>query len=250
MSEGTSGTGPAGEGGGAGNGEPNPTGGGASQGGTGTGAENPPPGGEGGTSGGEPLTWEALKAQGIEKPEDVLAAIAERDRWKGHARTWETRAETSAREAREAKKAGLPDEEKAKEDIRDEVRAEIMGTLGVQLAEAAFTKAATGKVASVDDALDLLAPAEKDGTRPEMKRYLRTDGTVDSAAIEGAVERLAKLAPAGTGKTPVPKVDRNGRTGGRPTQLTRSDLQKMSPEKIMEAQKAGQLDDLLSGKLT
>jgi hypothetical protein len=222
-----------------------------SPGGTGTEPESTPPGGEGGTPGtGEPLTWESLKAQGIEKPEDVLTKLQEGERWKGHARTWETRAEASAREAREAKAASLPDAEREKEKIREEARKEVMGTVGVQLAEAAFTRAATGKVASVEDALDLLAPAERDGARPDLKRYLKDDGTVDGTAIEAAVERLAKLAPPVPGKTPAPSVDRGPRTGGRPTQLTRADLQKMSPEKIMEAQRGGQLDDLLSGKLT
>lgn len=240
---GATGTGP-GEGG-----APTPSGAG-SPGGTGTEPASAPPGGGGGTPGTGELTWEALAEKGITSPADALKVLEERDSWKGHARTWETRAEASAREAREAKQAAMPDEEKAREKIREETRREVLGTVGVQLAEAAFTRAATGKVASVEDALDLLAPAEKDGTRPDLKRYVRDDGTVDATAIEAAVERLAKLAPPAPGKTPAPSVDRGPRTGGRPTQLTRADLQKMSPEKIMEAQRAGQLDDLLSGKLT
>lgn len=247
---GATGNGP-GEGTGGATGAPTPSGDG-SQGGTGTEPASGPPGGSGGTPGTdpEPLTWEALKAQGIEKPEDVLAKLQEGERWKGHARTWETRAEKTARELEEAKRGQLSDEERKIQEAKDEARREVMGTVGVQLAEAAFTRAASGKVASVEDALELLAPAERDGTRPDLKRYLKEDGTVNETAIGAAVERLAKLAPPVPGKTPAPPVDRGPRTGGRPVQLTRADLQKMSPEKIMEAQKAGQLDDLLAGKLT
>lgn len=251
MSEGAGATGNgSGEGTGGATGEPTPSGGGSPA-GTGTGAASGQGGGQGGTPGpGEPVTWESLAEAGITKPEDVLAAIAERDRWKGHARTWETRAGQTARELAEAKKGTLSDDERKIQEARDEARREVMGTVGVQLAEAAFTRAATGKVADVDAALELLAPAEKDGTRPDLKRYLSDDGTVNQAAVDAAVERLAKLAPPAPGKTPAPPVDRGPRTGGRPVQLTRADLQKMSPEKIMEAQKAGQLEDLLTGKLT
>jgi hypothetical protein len=216
--------------------------------GQGTGTPPPSPGGADGsqdgiesqTGAGEEgteLTWESLATEGITSPADVMVAL---ERERKNMRTWEDRANAHRKELDALRRQGLPDDEKAKADLRDEIRAEVVRNMAPELARSEFLAAATGRVASVEDALELI----------DLGRFVGDDGKVDKVKIQEAVDRLAKLAPAnGGGKTPPPKVDKGTRTGGRPNQLTQADLKKMSPEAIMAAQKAGQLDDLLTGKI-
>lgn len=226
------------------------------------GTGNAPAGAHGATSGGAPdgagqaggqpnqstsgdeLTWEGLADKGIKSPADALAALAQRDEWKGHARTWESRAKEHERKLTERDRQALPDVERAAREVEDRVRADLVGKMAPEIGKAAFIAEATGKVANVQDALELVDP----------KRFVNDDGTVDTDQLKTTVEKLAKLAPAGaTGQTPPPHVDRGARSGGRPAQLTRQDLQRLEREgrqdEIMKAQKEGRLEDLLSGKI-
>jgi hypothetical protein len=77
------------------------------------------------------------------------------------------------------------------------------------------------------------------------------DGTAIAAAIASAVEANPRLGVApGDPKQPAPNPAQGTSATGAiaPPQLTRADLDRMSPEAIEEARAAGRFDDLLSGK--
>lgn len=187
------------------------------------------------------LTWEALAEKGFKSPADVLALAERAEKDRGHSRTWETRAKEHQKELDKLKRAGLPDDEKALAERDDRVRHEERSKLAPTLGRAAFATAAAGKVASVEDALDLIDPA----------RFVREDGTVDDEKVQAAVAKFAKLGGKseddGTGGK-APAVERGPRNGAKPTQLTKADLARMTPEAINKARADGQLDDLLKIK--
>lgn len=189
------------------------------------------------------ITWESLSEKGIKSPADVIKALGDVETWKGHARTWEGRATASKAELDKLQRAGLPDNERAAAERDDRVRAEERAKLAPTLGAAAFATAAAGKVASVQDALELIDPA----------RFVKDDGTVDDAKVQAAVERFAKLTGGGAGQNGAggggkpPAVERGPRNGDKP-QLSRADLERMSPEQINAARKDGRLDDLLGIK--
>lgn len=223
---------------------------GGSTGGTGTGDGGGS--GSGGSDDGGGIDWASLADKGVKTPDDVLKLIQKATDQQGHARTWQQRAEQNARELEAERRKGMPADEQAKAALRDEIRAEVLGNMAPEIGRAAFLTAATGKVADAESALELIDPAS----------FVKVDGTVDEDKLQRKVNALAKLAPArstagtsstGTGGTEQTSeqpgsVDRGGRTGGKPKQLTRADLQGMTPEAINKARHDGQLNDLLGAK--
>jgi hypothetical protein len=77
------------------------------------------------------------------------------------------------------------------------------------------------------------------------------DGNVDEKAIADALADLVQNKPylaVQDSKRFQGDADAGARKEARPSQLTRSDLDRMSPEQINEARQKGQLDDLLGIK--
>lgn len=78
-----------------------------------------------------------------------------------------------------------------------------------------------------------------------------TDPAALSEAIKAAVEANPRLgaAPAEP-KAPAPNPAQGASASGAtaPAQLGSADLERMTPEQIVEARKSGQLDDLLAGR--
>lgn len=134
-------------------------------------------------------------------------------------------------------------DEKALDDARREAAAEVMTKANARLVSAEFRSAAAKRVKDPRIAVKLvdLSNVEVDD-----------DGNVDAdgitAALDGLLVEYPDLAPSrfeGTadqgavGKQVKPAVK----------QLTRDDLKTMTPQAIIAAEKAGQLD-LLKGKST
>lgn len=76
-----------------------------------------------------------------------------------------------------------------------------------------------------------------------------TDDAAIADAIRSAVESNPRLAAVEQGRLPSyrPAGDVDTRVPTRPVQLSRQDIQRMSPDQIVKAKADGQLDDLLSG---
>ncbi|GFH38906.1 hypothetical protein [Streptomyces pacificus] len=100
--------------------------------------------------------------------------------------------------------------------------------------------AAKGRLADPKDALTFL----------DLDQFeVNEDGEVDEDEIAEAIEDLIKNKPylAAAKATRFQGTGDGGaaRKAGRPKQLTERDLKTMTPEQIVKAQEAGQLDDLL-----
>lgn len=132
-----------------------------------------------------------------------------------------------------------PTAEQLREQARDEARAETLRERALDKVEAKAAKL----FADPEDARALLAASVDDFV----------DGKkIDLDAINEALEDLLKRKPhlaAQGGKRFEGSADQGSRKGGtRPAQLTKADLDRMSPEAIVEAKKKGQFDDLLGVK--
>ncbi|MGR7002804.1 hypothetical protein ACU686_40480 [Yinghuangia aomiensis] len=167
----------------------------------------------------------------------------QKEKWKAE-RERRKAAETELAELRAKHSPGAaagtePNADQIREQARTEARAEALR----------------------DRALDRLeAKAARLLTEPEdARRFLEhrvedfiDDGKVDNDAIVDAIEELIKTKPYLAAATAKPRFEGRGDGGarngpGKPRQLTETDLNSMTPEQIVAAQKAGQLKDLLGG---
>lgn len=136
--------------------------------------------------------------------------------------------------AKNSEKASDP--EKIREHARAEARAEMLRDRAFDKIEAKASKL----FADPEDARALLAGQIDDFV---------DDGKLDLEAIEDALERLLKKKPH-LAATAQPRfsgsADGGARKGsGKPTQLTETDLKRMSPDAIVDARRKGQLDELM-----
>jgi hypothetical protein len=165
---------------------------------------------------------DAMKAERKKARDDAAAEKARADALQ--AKLDGKEAEFAVEQAkREAEKAALA---KADEKI---LRAEIKA-------------AATGVLADPADAYKFLDLASFE---------VGDDGDVDVAAISAALKNLTDSKPylAAQGKRFQGTADAGARNDAAgPTQLTRDDMSRMSPEQISEAEAKGQFDDVLGRK--
>jgi hypothetical protein len=163
---------------------------------------------------------------------DVAALTEDRDKWKHFARVHEDKWTALSAENEALKASQMSDAEKAIEAARAEGRALAAAEFGTQLTAAELSaRAAKAGVSLPDTSFINLAAFTGDGGKP------------NGDAIDAFIGTL----PA-AGKPPFsPDVLNNAgnRQANKPAQLTRSDLQRMSPEEVDAARKAGQLNDLL-----
>lgn len=175
--------------------------------------------------------------------------------WKDRAKAAETeakRAKTLEVELDQLRTAQMSDQERAVKEAADKARTDTLGEVNKRLFAAELRAEAAGKVADPD----LLAD-------PEVAvRLLGLDeipvtpsGDIDTEAISAAVASLleakpylAGATPPGTGTPAVPDLGQGARGTNTTRQLTRSDLQAMSPEQIDQARNEGLLDDLMAGR--
>lgn len=148
---------------------------------------------------------------------------AELEKWKSMSRKNEARAKENA------EKASLYDEasEKSKSELQK----------AIERAEKAEARAAQAEKANAKARV-----AAQKGIDPG----LLPDGDEDE--LTQVAERLIAWRDAAKPKgTPAAAAGERGEKVGDVKQLTRDDLKNMSPREIMEAQKKGQLADLLKG---
>jgi hypothetical protein len=155
--------------------------------------------------------------------------------------------------AREAAQTAKEELEKAREQLAaaqsredvDRILAEREAAIAAEyqrkLAQAEIRAASIGKVVDVDLVLSL---PEFDPTN-----FVTDSGDVDEDRIATAINDLVSSKPylAAQGQGVKGSGDGGTRNGSQPSQLTRTDLARMSPEEIRKAQDEGRLNALLSG---
>ena len=136
----------------------------------------------------------------------------------------------------------MSESDKALEAAKAEGRTEAMAAVNQRLLAAEIRAAAASRVdpewvPDVERLLDLDDDVVSD------------DGTVDTKAIESAIDSMVEQRPAlRSGATPGPANPDNGARGGGVQQLTRADLKTMTPDEITQAQQDGRMADLLAGQ--
>jgi hypothetical protein len=114
------------------------------------------------------------------------------------ARQWEKRAKensTAAEQLAALKASQMTEQEKAVSEAERRGRTAAAIEHGKEIAASRFEAAAAKAGVDLGEAADLI----------DTTRFVDKDGKVDTAAIQDAVKKLAKLAPAGKGP---------GRSGG------------------------------------
>ncbi len=130
-----------------------------------------------------------------------------------------------------------PDTDKIREQAKAEARAEVLRDRAMDRVEARAAKL----FADPEDARALLAG--------QVENFL-DNGKVDSDAIEEALADLLKKKPhlaAQSGGRFAGGADGGARNGsGKPQQLTAQQVKALTPEQVVAARRAGQLDDYMN----
>lgn len=148
----------------------------------------------------------------------------------------------SEREKRKALEAQLAEKDGADEaeQARRKAEADAVGRANTRILKAEIRAAAKGRLNDPKDALTFLDLGQFE---------VGEDGEIDTEEIEDAIDDLLKSKPylaAATAKRFQGSGDGGAaRKASRPKQLTKQDLKSMTPEQIVKAQDAGQLDDYL-----
>ena len=138
----------------------------------------------------------------------------------------------AAAEGREAEHAAQQDAQRVKD--------EALTAANVRILKAEIRAAAAGKLADPADALQFI----------DLSAFeVGADGDVDASAIGSAIDNLISTKPylaAQGGKKFQGSADGGARNESTKTaQLSRSDMERMTPEQKASAYDAGQFDDLL-----
>ncbi len=126
------------------------------------------------------------------------------------------------------------------EAVRRNAEQAALSKANARIIRAEVKAAAAGKLADPADAYKFL----------DLDQFeVDDDGNVDSEEVAEAIEDLIKSKPY-LAAAPAKRFQGTGdggaaRKAGRPKQLTERDLKTMTPEQIVKAQDAGQLDDYL-----
>ena len=195
---------------------------------------------------------EATAAQAPETDEEVDGAEAlrdegkraldrmkaERNEWKAKARKAEKRVADLLERVEALDNGGRVDE--AAKAAR-EAEAAAIAKANERILKAEIKAAAAGKLADPSDALRFLDLSDFE---------VSPEGDVDAEAIAEAIDGLVKSKPylsAATVRRFQGSADGGARKGPQePSQLTREDLKRMTPEEINKARIEGRLNDLLN----
>jgi hypothetical protein len=153
----------------------------------------------------------------------------------------EARAAAEERDALRAQVEGKQAEFEAEKRAR-EVEAAALAKANERILKAEIRAAAAGKLNDPQDALRFLDLSAIE---------VGADGEVDSTAVASLINGLIADKPylAAQGKRFQGDADGGARNDANgPSQLSRTDMERMSPEAISEAMDKGQFSDLLSGK--
>lgn len=147
-------------------------------------------------------------------------------------------------DAFKAKAEGKEAEHQAALDAQ-RVQDEALAKANDRILKAELRAAAAGKLSDPADALKFI----------DLSAFeVGADGEVDSAAVSAAIDNLVTTKPylaAQGGQRFQGTADGGARNDAtQPSQLTRADLDGMSPEAIVKAKADGRLNDLLGIKTT
>ena len=130
--------------------------------------------------------------------------------------------------------------EQAIEQARREAREEAQTAFNQRLVQAELKAALAGKVSDTALALKVIDTSVID---------VGDDGEVDSQSVTDAIEAALKdypvLKPADQKKFSGTADQGTKGTATRPQQLTREELKSLTPEQVVAAEAAGQLDKLM-----
>lgn len=132
-----------------------------------------------------------------------------------------------------------PAEEQALEAARREAREEALGVANERIVRSEVKAAATGKVKNPALALKLIDTSAIE---------VGDDGEVDAEAVNDAINELLEQYPelAADGRKFAGSADQGAKgRSAKPAQLTRADLQNMTPDQINKARTEGRLDTLM-----
>lgn len=148
------------------------------------------------------------------------------------------RAEELEAELAKFREDAMSEQEKAIEKARKEGRAEAATEANVRIAKSEAKALATGKTRDPDVAVQLLG---------DLAQFVTDDGDVDTGAMSVALGKLVeeKEYLAVGDRQPVPDADQGARGSNGKSQVTREQLQTMTPEQIGQAKSEGRLDKLL-----
>ena len=195
---------------------------------------------------------EATAAQAPETDEEVDGAEAlrdegkraldrmkaERNEWKAKAREAEKRIAELMERVESLENGGRVD---AAAKAAREAEAAAIAKANERILKAEIKAAAAGKLADPADALRFLDLSDFE---------VSPEGDVDAEAIAEAIDGLVKSKPylsAATVRRFQGSADGGARKGPQePSQLTREDLKRMTPEEINKARIEGRLNDLLN----
>lgn len=124
------------------------------------------------------------------------------------------------------------------EEIKRQATREALATANARVLRSEIKAAAVGKLADPADALAFL----------DLDQFEVGEEGVDADEIADAIESLIQSKPhlaAAQAKRFQGTGDGGARKASGPSQLTRADLAKMTPEQITQAKKDGRLNDLL-----
>jgi hypothetical protein len=144
----------------------------------------------------------------------------------------------------DAKKTDDPDDKVDPNKIREEARREARAEAAKERVTDKIEVKAAKAFADADDAVAILLRTH------DIEDFLDGD-KIDVEAIQEALDDLLEKKPhlaAQGGKRFKGGADGGKRKADRPAQLTRADLERMSPKEIVKAKAEGRLADLLGSK--
>lgn len=181
------------------------------------------------------------------KPEDDLGdkgkkALAEERAARKEAERKAKRADELEAELEKFREDAMSEQEKAIEKARKEAakeaRDEVLSEVHQKIAAAEARALAAGKTRDPEVAVTLLG---------DLTEFVTDDGDVDADAMSAALDKLVEEKDylAVGDRQPVPGADQGARGGNGVTQLTRDQLETMTPEQIVKAKDEGRLDVLM-----
>lgn len=162
--------------------------------------------------------------------------------WRELAREFDLTPE-QARELLEQRTKGAEEPDAVDADkVRREARAEALKAANDRIVRSEVRAAAAGKLTDPADALVYL---DLDSFEVD------DDGNIDEDAVADAIADLIKRKPylaAQGGKRFQGNADTGPRNGGKASQLTQAELDRMGPAEVVAAMAEGRLDELLGRK--
>lgn len=150
----------------------------------------------------------------------------------GEVAKWKAMSRKHEAEADRLRKQQMSDGEKAVAEAEQRGRESALAEASKAVAKAEVKAALTGLVESPQPFVDLL----------DLSSFVGESGVVDQDAIENLRGLVETIKP--TTQSP-PDLGQGVGFNGGPKQLDRASLSGMTPEQIVEAKQAGQLNELL-----